>query len=912
MTTLNTLPLEGIRPILSLVPLEALIKLFVTFDRRIQSLLSSTHAFAYLSLMAPNKVTKHAPYRYFVSSVRNVDRLRLEYKVQFSPNSLALLQTLNPRHLVLEPHFLHQSANALLYDLSQQPSNESLRHMARFLLPDGFPNLPLLTTRLVTLDMVSLEMPKVGWPCFVAPPTLTDLTAPLGFPFDLVMKLPPTLVSLGLCQTRHLNLESIFGRFTSLERLRIYHCKLGELSASLSFPPSLNMLEYNSNAYPPFLSHPALKASRISELLVIDTGFTDDVPPLDLQYLPTTLTSLTLYLTSLIDNNSRDNPHSSSHFPSSLTSLSIDHRILKTHILPPILTTLRLMDGNIYSQDEADQNPVSLASLAPFPAHLTSLTTKGSYITALTDVDIKSMPRTLKSLEVLSLDFEHAEAFAAHFITCVLTLADPVRLLSATAGRFLRDKFAQHWLPHMDVATFNTAVCYYYRGLRIRFTFDLSLHLESGLTPQIGQRFFDFGLPQAPTGDNRSVIYSRLESIVFPPTVGQVPLLGLPSCLKSIDGANATFSPIPTDKAWPFNGLTHLNTPAARIPYRFATHLSNMDTLKATITGIKDVQVEAFLTTGLSRKTRLNASLSLEVVVSGALLPTSGEDGAKEVTWTLLCERTENILRQRFALQMPPLDSTPTDRDPYLVEGDHIGRVVESLAFVANSKTLMLLPPSATFLNINNGSDWGIAPTPCTSAAAASTDPSPSPVDTTLSDTLLPQFPRFLVRLELHRIVFEGYIPALPESLLYMLMTFKFQAHKGNTEIDVWPSKLRVLIWGSSPGSSFSPSFSKTLPSSLQQFAFFGGSVTPYIGLSAPALDVPLLRHLYLKDWTSDNLNAVSRILPVKQLETFEVCSSIKYGSVVKGYEGSAPETAAVMEEMSLERVKKEVDARYD
>ena len=193
-SSLNTLPLDGLRPILSYLDLKSLIKLFATFDRKIQVLLSSPNAFAYLRIEALGPEMPRTPYRYFVSSIRNVTHLRLGDEIKWSPYSISFLQTLNPRHLTIGADILHESVQLMLRYAKNSSSNEVLRRLAQHFDPYGIPNFPLLTPRLETLEFAKRAFAVEAMQGLSVPPTLIKLEAPADLPLKRLLQLP--LISL--------------------------------------------------------------------------------------------------------------------------------------------------------------------------------------------------------------------------------------------------------------------------------------------------------------------------------------------------------------------------------------------------------------------------------------------------------------------------------------------------------------------------------------------------------------------------------------------------------------------------------------------------------------------------------------------------------------------------------------------
>lgn len=148
---LNTIPLAGLRPILSYVDLKSLIKLYATFDRKIQTMLSSPNALADLCIKAARGGILVAPYRYFIGAIRSVHCLKVESDAKWAPTSISLLQTLNPRKLVIGAGFLHPSVRRMLSEAQQSPSDPILSRLAQNFSSNATHNFPTLNFAILTV-----------------------------------------------------------------------------------------------------------------------------------------------------------------------------------------------------------------------------------------------------------------------------------------------------------------------------------------------------------------------------------------------------------------------------------------------------------------------------------------------------------------------------------------------------------------------------------------------------------------------------------------------------------------------------------------------------------------------------------------------------------------------------------------
>ena len=294
-TELGNLPLDGMRPILSFLDLTSLVKLFATFDRKIQRLLSAPGAFTYLRIL-PIVTVPRAPLRYFLMSVNNVSHLEFANGVKWAAPTLSLLKTLNPCYLHLSPGFLHESVHALLMDLQSSPNDEHLRSLAKNMTDSLLPDFAQLTPRLESLLLPTIGLiantqrafPLETLKTLSLPPSLTSLESDFfDVPIDL-SSLPPTLRSLSLPPPQNLDFATLFRRFQVLQRLTLLQritndpievCSSPPLSTFESItlieaiPKSLLFLiiEADVELICALLRHPnALRNSTIAELGLIN------------------------------------------------------------------------------------------------------------------------------------------------------------------------------------------------------------------------------------------------------------------------------------------------------------------------------------------------------------------------------------------------------------------------------------------------------------------------------------------------------------------------------------------------------------------------------------------------------------------------------------------------------------------
>ena len=337
-TILVQLPIDLIRPIMCLVDTESLGQLFSTLNHKMQSLLLHPNLFTTLS-MEPAGISTRGQYRYLVASLRNVDSIQLKQNCAWSPQTLAHLRTLNPRHLVLERDSLHESNHQLLSDIErgiaaedylasnnivQRPSAPfsifsrqreyaelwdlrqqlpELRRLATNILPGGIPNFPLLTTRLETLDLSQFAYSNHRYyhEWTLQPiPTLKTFSGPDGFEHRNLLG-PSTLTDLSLPNSPSVDFEAIFTLFPTLERFRLEDYQhLKEISPTFVLPTSLTHLDLNvadaQDEPISFITNPSFKQMPLTTFSY--QVFYAPEQPYDFGMLPTTLTSFDLYISA--------------------------------------------------------------------------------------------------------------------------------------------------------------------------------------------------------------------------------------------------------------------------------------------------------------------------------------------------------------------------------------------------------------------------------------------------------------------------------------------------------------------------------------------------------------------------------------------------------------------------------------
>lgn len=251
MMLLSTLPPDGIRPILLMLDVNSLVHLFATFDRKIQRMLTLPNSVFQLDIWDGQTLAQGAM-RYFVSSLAGVKRLTLHPDGRLPLGCLKLVSSLYPTELVLHDALISftkeerakiNSTPGILELPLQSADNELIKQIQAStppLLPttlhirDGlidlllhFPNIQSLVVKCSFDKAFHTELGLwIDYEQFapVFPPSLTSV----HFEYleenmlkHIIKSLPATLRRLSLVEEDLCCLDAIFGRFTSLEHLRI-------------------------------------------------------------------------------------------------------------------------------------------------------------------------------------------------------------------------------------------------------------------------------------------------------------------------------------------------------------------------------------------------------------------------------------------------------------------------------------------------------------------------------------------------------------------------------------------------------------------------------------------------------------------------------------------------------------------
>lgn len=445
MSSLRSLPPDGIRPILNYLDLVSLSRLFATFDRNIIRQLSAPDAISFLQI-AKQKTLPSGPMRYFLSSVTNVGHLWFDKGVKITAEQLLLLKTINPRRLKLHSDFLDPQIKLLLVEAEMNPDNETLAMLSENLLPNCFPDLALLTPRLETLsfDYNDLIIPVVSGRGrfsyknglrilydkrfdFELPPTVTKLEVcnppdPFPFPSSLFEGSPKTLRSLKLETTDSVSneyrgaapLNLILSRFECLEELELIGVWMLEIDETSRLPATLQSLTFVGPFFPlDLITSLDFKSSKLLHLSLtsknqLDQGGTST--PLSLsELLPPSLRSLELHFGGFLHDSL--SICDISDLPLTLHSLALTINTLAPSFMSNLLSMRNLARLQL---NVATEFPTGRRGPVPTYTELTSSWARvmppyiefleSNFLELDSSALIRHLPSTLKTLSVSAFE----------------------------------------------------------------------------------------------------------------------------------------------------------------------------------------------------------------------------------------------------------------------------------------------------------------------------------------------------------------------------------------------------------------------------------------------------------------------------------------------------------------------------
>ena len=401
--SLRTLPVDVFRILAQTLDTEPLSKLYATFDRRIQKLLSlgrSTRSVVIPRLKFPQDWT----ILYYLTSIGDFDAFSLEPKAEIPERVLVLLSSLRPTTLTLSYHSIaldpKHSVNKRYVDDGKTTWSSDIQSNCFLDLSSIF---PVLSSLYITCPFASIissgsfvvrSRPEVEWILNFAkclPSGLQTLHCPhpnISCNIqceDLFKALPPSLtnVTLGGQTWQPAKLQSLL---TPLPNLRYLCVNFSDkqlpnhwhsCAVPFGFPDGLEVFSFSIHSsdasslqnplYFPFLNsclHTLIITGETAKLNLVEYQ-------LDLnQLLPPTLTSLTLSDALLVSGITKDLAISS--FPSRLLSLELG-RVECSSLLIQKLAPLHSLHSFVVHPPRRPTDPIDWS---PLPQSLTSLKVK--------------------------------------------------------------------------------------------------------------------------------------------------------------------------------------------------------------------------------------------------------------------------------------------------------------------------------------------------------------------------------------------------------------------------------------------------------------------------------------------------------------------------------------------------------
>lgn len=521
---LRTLPVAGLRPILSFLNLKALVKLFATFDRRLQQSLSTPGAFDFLAIETDPDFPR-APLRYFLAHVRDVMRLKFEKDVFWSPATLPFLKTLNPRFLVIDDGFMHQSNASLLLDFFHNPEDPFLKSLALNYLITCVPNFSVLTPRLESLDLNSrlyianpLDEPHVLMQrsihlfppeqTLLLPPTITHFSGILMRDSEsLTEELPSSLTSLSLSgeHKRVISFSSILKRLPNLQSLDLNTFQALTIDGDLEYPQSLTSLSLLNTSFFPLnvIQHPSFRNSSLFQFALhspYDLYNEKDDILLDLSlYAPTSLRSADIYIQASGENGICARAFLSGQLPLGLVHLKLrldaqygdifnslaqlsslmELEICLSSVLKPLLIVDSSMDEEtlkrkhpiIYAIDRMMMKPsVRNLLVTHLPPGLKILKIQDGAAKDWREADFGFLPSGLLELHTASFMLQHLAGLQLHSPLCHLYFTTEQGFTSPLNCEYMREQFTGSISPVLDAPQLYAAICKFIDEHRIHIS----------------------------------------------------------------------------------------------------------------------------------------------------------------------------------------------------------------------------------------------------------------------------------------------------------------------------------------------------------------------------------------------------------------------------------------------------------
>lgn len=943
MTTLNTLPLAGLQPILAYLDLTSLTRLFSTFDLRLQRLLTSPNVTDCQVIAFAGDVPKGA-LRYFLRSIRNVRRLLFNNAVNSEDPTLPLLMTLNPVELGFRGGLYHPSPSQ---SLQSRPEAQESVAVSEYFTKTDFPKLSLLTPRLTQLivDCTSLSSffnLSIAEAELSFPSTLTSIQTSVS---DSVLPtflgaLPRTMHSITLTRESIVAAKLPFDSFPHLQTLTL-ECSFLK-NPSFELPQSLRSLTLLCQLTYPYASLQKSKTFRflpqLSDLRIENVwGYPLPVANLDLcQILPSSVISLHLdLLTKKFDDIS---------FPSNISYLHLDHHgcnanvpiIFKTLSLFPKLTHFGLLAS--MSLDDVDPKLPSSTIASSLPRSLTSLEMTKSLNSKQV---LCQMPTSLTELTLGSFEFDHLQLsdISSHLPNCRLHVKKEICIWNSGELLIQDEDVRKAWFGDgsagaaIDLPVFRRALHAYFQKHKLDVKLDASSFSRAPI-PHACEKFIgdsdgfdcdDYIIHNIIGAD---VLNHQLTTLVIDDLQIEVELLGNLRSLTHFDAGRAFhingafpwpsfprlsfFSCESTQDSRPDHlpeslQLRHFHAPlwsftACSI---LANNWKDMTAFNIQIISMADYNIIDFLTKSVNAKTRSNMHVDITYFASGCLL--SDTHKYVDLTYEGICSETAAALQTKLGEPMPvPLSfgfgstkpTTPSktaSSSTASIENDTIGRVVGTLTTCSNQwNSVIYLPKSTISADISLPYDWSLHSNLLKARPLLGYETRPQPGQSPLwfKSLPLPTFSSSLVRLSLlHVNTSEEWLHLLPPTLSFLRLLLWKSLSKVGT---VFPKNLATLVLESEDSLALPQSIPfklDSLPKTLENLAIISASMIFPLEASSSeetSIEFPHLNRVIISGVRPYSAPVLVQRLPLATIQSF----TIQYDNVAEAWTSSLDESA--------------------
>lgn len=664
---LGNLPLEGIRPIISILDLASLVQLHATNDPRIRKLLSRPGALYNLNVRSIPNISDELIMR-FLTTIKDVKHLSIAKETDSSLVRPALLQTLNPQSIEL-----HCSSTTF---------SESA------------------TTKFTPLPSINRNVLA-----FIATFPNTIHTIHLHLPFNLDLKALMPLLS----------------NITSLQSLTLVQDESTRSGVnSLTFPASLTALKLIGwpSHYANNLSVLNLNASKL-------VSFTLDAHP-NIGFGGGTLQDLSPKLPPTLAHLSINTAFHYSSFPLLLQSLHLTAHELERidsptstvfkaiYLIPQLLhlsistssrsDALYLCTAKMEATGQVPNHPYIV--IAKLPRSLLSLEIRCD-ATPLETEGIAELPPGLRSLTFKFFELSRVSELRKVVPACYLSLRQPIELWTSQNGLFLtQNEFAPFWSASFDLASWQRQLRQWRNTNKVSFSLNFRAPTDTLEYLQLKVHFpSDLITLQADSNDGSSIPWEQVLAFDLLsrdcPQLVQIdanlakapkPFYRLPESLTSLDLQNTPLPPrfmrgahdsleflvassVYEDPGlFPNDSLTHLDTPNWTFEAEdiLKWDISGFDVLNCSIRGMPDFEVIPFLKAVADSCTE--AALSISYFVTGHLLSHPSADPSQNITWALIKSETDKILNKIIHaptdVDSAPLASIVTS----LTQSNEVGR----------------------------------------------------------------------------------------------------------------------------------------------------------------------------------------------------------------------------------------------